>query len=109
MLGVVRGIKQGNAAFFYAVAKMPHRDPVGFQFAAIAALKFEPARGIVAEPFSQARARRDVLEPLVQCRLFLADAARPNAVDQNARAVAPRGRLVNTLDVRFRGHRAATG
>src|SRR5262247_3929009 len=57
-----------------------------------------PARllGMHAPP--QRLTRRDVLEPSVDFRLVLSDAARPQAIDHDTRAIRRTGRRINALD-----------
>src|SRR5690606_9913141 len=68
------------------------------EFGAVALLELGPTRRVMAEPFAQLGGRSDVLCPMVDRRLFLRYAARPDAVDQNTKSVLARRRLVDTLD-----------
>jgi len=61
-------------------------------------LELLPACGIVPEPFSQLGAWGDLLHPVVDGGFRLADAAWPKSVDQHARAIIGRRRLVSPLD-----------
>src|SRR5690606_3639755 len=67
-----------------------------------------PAHRIVTEPLAQGRRGREIPRPLVDRRLLLRDAARPNAVHQHAIAVRAGGRLVDTLQLYCR-HRQSGG
>src|SRR5882672_7890828 len=58
----------------------------------VAADEFRPERRIVGEPTPQADARREVLQPEVDGRGGLRQPARPEAIDENAYAVAFRRR-----------------
>src|SRR5690606_39452962 len=49
-------------------------------------------------PLAQARAGRDVLEPQVQRQRLLADAARPQPLDQDPRAVGAGRWLIGALE-----------
>src|SRR6185295_10595900 len=64
---------------------------------AVAATKLVPAVRVMAEPGAQLGARRDLLEPFVEPGLRLADAARPQPVDEDPCAVRSFGRLVGAL------------
>src|SRR5581483_6695261 len=57
----------------------------------------------MVEPRTEARAWSDVLRPVVQRSCVLADAARPQPIDQCSHAVRTRGLVVNALD-RYRSH-----
>src|SRR5262249_4425245 len=69
----------------------------------ITAPEFLPALRIVAEPFSQYAARRDILHPLVDRGVRLLDAPRPQPVDQYALAVARRRHLIGALQLDVAG------
>src|SRR4051812_21871702 len=60
-------------------------------------MKFFPARRVMTEPLSQLRARREILGPVIDRGLLLLDAAWPQPIDQDARAVLPCGRIVSAL------------
>src|SRR5919202_4381392 len=59
----------------------------GVELAAVATLELSPALGIMPEPGAQLVARPDLLEPGLDVRRVLADAARPDAIDQEAAAI----------------------
>jgi hypothetical protein len=65
----------------------------------VAAAKFLPAGGIVAEPFPQRGAGRDVLDPLIDGSVHFPDAARPQPVDQYAGAIIGSRGLVGSLEL----------
>src|SRR5215203_1720402 len=67
------------------------------QFSCIAAPEFLPAGGIVSEPLVQFGARRDILEPLIDRRGLLCQAAGPKPIDQYSYAVIASGRLICSL------------
>src|SRR6516164_7976768 len=71
------------------------------QFREVAPTKLRPALGPVSEPTPQLGARRNVPEPAVNRRVGLLDAARPQPIDQDARAVAEIGPLVSRLQFDF--------
>ena len=68
------------------------------QLGRIALAELVPARSFVAVPLAQRGAGRQRLVPGGQGQGLLAHAARPQALDQDARAVVGRGRLVGALD-----------
>src|SRR5579863_6431198 len=59
--------------------------------------KLLPPGRIVAEPFPQCSAGSDVLLPLIDIRVCLLHAARPQPVDQYPGAVIRSGRLISPL------------
>jgi hypothetical protein len=65
----------------------------------IAAAKFRPSMGIVTEPFSQGRAGRDILEPLIDRGVCFLNSARPQAVNQYPDSVAGTGGLVGAFEL----------
>src|SRR3954463_14968827 len=67
------------------------------EFGNVALAKLLPARRVVAEPLSQLRARREILGPVIDRGRLLLDAAWPQPIDQDARAVLPCGRIVSAL------------
>ncbi|MNT74933.1 hypothetical protein D3C72_2137890 [compost metagenome] len=79
-------------------AQLIHGFGIGGEFCAVAAAEFVPMRRIVAEPLAQFGAGRDVLEPLVNRRIGLGHAPRPEAIDQYPPAVAVIRRLVDALE-----------
>src|SRR5438552_12603195 len=60
--------------------------------------KLLPFPGIVFEPFSQARARRDVLQPLIDSRLIFLHAARPESINQYATTVGFRWLVIKAFE-----------
>jgi hypothetical protein len=64
----------------------------------VTASKFLPAFRIMAEPFSQFGAGRDLFHPFIDGRIRLLYSARPKPVDQDSRAVIGRGRLIGSLE-----------
>jgi len=73
------------------------------QFSAVAALEFRPFRRVMAEPLPQLGGGRDLLHPVAQVRAILADAAGPQAIDQNPRSVRRLGRFIGPLQAKVRG------
>src|SRR5690606_13507565 len=64
-------------------------------------LELGPFLGVMAEPAAQFGAGRDRLEPQVDMGLVLAQPPRPQAIDQNARSVRFRRRLIDPLQRRL--------
>jgi methylated-DNA-[protein]-cysteine S-methyltransferase len=69
------------------------------QLGAIAGGELLEALGVVAVPLAQLRGRGDLLAPLVELGVLLAQPARPEAVDQDSPAVAGAGRVVDASDL----------
>src|SRR5262249_10570302 len=87
--GVLGGVEQRELLVrFRELAKAGDSSLVLAQLVAVAALEFRPAVGIVVEPAPELRARSGVLEPQIDAGRGLVEAARPEAVDQDAKAVA---------------------
>ena len=58
-----------------------------------------PGQGFVVESRAQCRRRRDVLVPEVDVRPLLREPPRPEPIDQHAKAVGGRRRLVDAFDL----------
>src|ERR1044072_4382670 len=58
-----------------------------------------PPRGIVGKPFTQFRAGRDLLGPVIAAGGFFAQSTRPQSVHQDADAIVQRGLLISSLDL----------
>jgi hypothetical protein len=67
------------------------------ELCAIAASELIPALRIMAEPPPQIGGGRNFLDPIVQLGLCLAEAARPQAIYQDSRAVCSCGRVIRAL------------
>jgi hypothetical protein len=65
----------------------------------VPAAKLRPTVGIVTEPFSQGRARRDILDPLVDRSVCFPNAARPQAIDQYPDSVISAGQFVGAFEL----------
>src|SRR5215469_13176818 len=68
----------------------------------VAAAELLPARRIVAEPFAQLVAGRDLLHPLRDARVGFLHAPWPQPIDEDPSSVVWRRRLVSTFDGDFR-------
>src|SRR5690606_21840352 len=68
------------------------------QLAAVATAELGPSRRIMPKPFAQRGAGRGILGPIVDRRVFFANAARPQAIDQHPSPVGSSGRLICSLD-----------
>src|SRR5699024_484635 len=64
----------------------------------ITLLEFRPLFRIVAEPLAQLRARRQILRPVMDARVFLLHAARPQPIQQHAPTIGIGRLFVGTLD-----------
>src|SRR3546814_9239662 len=60
----------------------------------------------MAKPFAESGTWRDVLQPQIDPRLRLGDAARPDSVDENALTIFRRRRLINPLQSNIDAHSA---
>src|SRR5689334_5018116 len=69
------------------------------QLLGVAVAKFIPALWVVMEPLAELGRWRDLLHPLVERGFLSRDSARPQAVDEDARAVLTRGRVVGPLQL----------
>ena len=66
----------------------------------VAAAKFRPAVRVVTEPFSQGRAGRDILDPLIGRGIGFLDPVRPQAVDQYPGSVIGGGGFIGATEPR---------
>ena len=78
---------------------------IAAQFVAISFLEFRPAFRLVIEPFAQVARWCGVLHPGFEGGLLLGNAARPETIDEDARAVVRCRLVIDTLDPN--GHRLA--
>ena len=69
------------------------------KFTNIALTELSPFRRVVAEPFSQRGAGRDVLQPEIDLRRTLRNPPRPEPIYQNACAVRFFGWLIGALEL----------
>ena len=69
------------------------------EFPSVPLFERVPFRRVVPEPFSEAGARRQILEPGVDLELALDDAPWPDTVDQNAITIARRGRVIGAFQI----------
>src|SRR5258708_6149502 len=67
------------------------------QFLSISATKLAPADCIMSEPTPKLGARRNFLQPAIDCRVWLLLPARPEPVDENANAIIGSWGLVGSL------------
>ena len=108
MLPISGRVDEGDRALLGTAAEIRQPFCLLGEFGAVAAAELVPTFGIMAEPSAQFRTWRDFLDPLVEPGLRLADAARPQAIDENSCAVRPFGRIVRALEPDVRsGDRAA--
>jgi len=98
VFGVVGTVEQGDGA---AAAGIEYRIPavgVRFQLLPISTSKLLPALYPVVKPFPQLRAGCDILQPRVRDEVLFLHASRPEALYQDAPAIAARRGLVRALD-----------
>jgi hypothetical protein len=65
----------------------------------VAAAKFFPSGGVMADPLTQLIARRDLSHPLRDGCIRFLHSAGPEAIDENSGSIARRRSLVDALDV----------
>lgn len=94
MRGITCGIDEGHVAPPGEHPELTQLGSVSPQLGPIASPKLMPAPGLMAEPLAQRRARREAADPAVDMSTFLRKTARPDSIDQDARAVATH-RIVN--------------
>src|SRR4051794_12859889 len=97
VLGVLGAEDQGDVASFGPPDQLLERARTLLEFPGVTLPELVPFLRVVPEPFPEAGARRQILEPYVDPEVVLGDAPRPDAVDQNATAVALRGRFVGAF------------
>src|SRR5689334_4259737 len=78
-------------------AQLAEMFGVATHFAGVAASELVPTRWIVPEPLSQRGAGCEILEPFINGRRPLGDAAGPKAVDQYPSPVVASGRFIRPL------------
>ena len=101
VFGVMGAVEQRHRPARQQVRELPDRVRIFAQFLDVAFAKIIPAFRVVAEPLAQRRARRDFLEPQIDGGALLGKPARPDAIDENPRAVVPRRRLVDAFRAGF--------
>ena len=75
---------------------------LGVEFPEVPAAKFRPFLRVVAEPLSKLGARADVLAPLVEVQRRFRNAARPQPLDEEARAIGGRDGIVGAFQFQHR-------
>ena len=98
VLFVPRAVEQCDVAAPGRLAERIARLAAVGQLGEIAAAELGPLGRIVPEPASQLVARRDLLEPRVQAKVRLLDAARSEPLHQKAGAVVALGRIIDSFD-----------
>jgi hypothetical protein len=82
VIAVLRAEEQDNRAFQAPREAALHDHFVVVQFLPKAAPELFPPVGVVAKPPSQLVTRGDLLYPVIEVEIVLADSARPDAIDQ---------------------------
>jgi len=72
---------------------------VAGEFMPVSVAKFVKSPRIMTEPFPQGGRRRDLLQPQIERRRFLADATRPDTIDQNPLPIRRRWRIIDSLQL----------
>ena len=91
---IVGRIHQRNRTFACQSTQLFELVEMLAHFVRIAALKLFPACGIVPEPLSQFGTGREIFHPLIQRRIYLPDATRPQSIDQYPHTIVQGGFLV---------------
>src|SRR5579863_4841094 len=97
MFLIPSGVEQSDGTLSNLLFEAFNRLCVALQLSPITFLKLLPPGRLVAEPLSQFRAGGRLLQPQVYRGPLLAHRPRPESVDQNPKAVLPRGRFVYPL------------
>src|SRR5690606_6031003 len=99
VLLVARGAEEGHVAAAAELAERFERRAVALELRLVPLAKLLPPVHGMTEPFAQLRARRDVLQPIVERGLLLAQTARPDSIHENPASVGCGGLVVYTLDL----------
>src|SRR5438874_1910871 len=105
---VARAEEQRDAPVAHRARQRRHRRrslAERVELLGVAPRELRPPRRIAVEPAPQRAARPDVLQPQIDRRRALRQAARPEAVHQHADAVGGRGRFVDALHLNRRTRR----
>lgn len=103
VMNVIAGrVDERDRAIAGTTAKILQRLGMPGELRPIAAAELLPTFRIMSEPGAQLSGRRDLLDPLVEHRLCLAEAARPQAIYKNANAVRPFRWLISSLNSEVR-------
>src|SRR5581483_1658549 len=81
VLAVVGGVDEGERARPRSAPELRELRPRVPKLADVAATELGETVRLVSEPFPELGARRQLLLPLVELRLLLRDAARPEPID----------------------------
>lgn len=91
---VVGRIHQRNRTFACQSTQLFELVEMLAYFVRIAALEFFPARRIMVKPLSQSGTGREILHPLIHCRIYFPDATRPQSINQYPHTIIRGGFLV---------------
>lgn len=91
-------IDEGDGALLGTATEIVQQFCVLGEFGVVSAAEFVPTFGIMAEPGAQLCAWSDLLDPVVEFGVSLADTARPEAIDEDSYAVRSFGRIVRALE-----------
>lgn len=99
---IVGGIQQRHHALLGKVAQLERRR-IARQLGQISAAKFVPAISPMIEPLAQGGAGGAIFHPAIQSSSSLAEATRPQAVDEDARTILRRRPLIDALQAKLAG------
>ena len=87
MLGVFCAVEESGRAFGDGSLEESELCGIMLEFGFVAGFELGPLLGIVGEPLSQVVAGSDLFEPEIDVSFFFGEAARPEAIDEDAGAV----------------------
>jgi hypothetical protein len=93
---VARGVKQGQGGCLQLLQQSGGQLGLPVELGAVAAAKFHPTLGNVAEPAAQAGAGGDLLQPEIAGELFLGQAPGPETIHQYAETIVGAGGVIDT-------------
>src|SRR5258708_31730926 len=97
-LRVVRRIDECHQLAFAKLTKL-RKTGIAGQFCLVATAKLSKSLRLVVEPDPQFRARGNILHPNGEVRLCFRDAAWPQSINKDARAVLRTCRLIDAFDL----------
>lgn len=103
VLLVFRPVDKRGRAFGDGLFQEGKLGGVVFELGLIAGLELAPLGWVVGKPLAQLAAGSDFLEPEVDASLLFGKAARPEPVDEDARAIGLGGLFVDALEFYLHG------
>ncbi len=97
VLGIFRGKEQCDVPLSGFLRELLHSLTLIIQFCGVSLLEFIPPDRVMPEPFPQAGARREFLEPFINSRFFFLQPARQDAVHEHASAIGLSRLVINAF------------